>query len=251
MANRIPQHPSVTDSFHQFSKLVDEVRLMIWEFTWPTSRVIEAALFNNPEGQEEESIEPFEIVNLRLAGSLSTMLRQEIGCRVVEEGPMEQCPDPVALRICHQSRMHTLKRYRLMPSLARPFYYHPRRDILLLTVDVADDYPMHMPVLQRYHGTELNYLETILVSDGAWPETEAEKRLQMRYALDYISHLGGLQTIQVLLGSEESRDLDGEGKEVGLLAHAERLRSNFPAIIENERCTAKNIQLMDSNGKVY
>jgi hypothetical protein len=265
MANRIQQSPPVADSFHQFSKLVDEIRLMIWEYTWPAPRLIEASLFDNPEaqeeteGQEEETEEPFEIVNLRFAGSLSTMLKQDLGSRIVEEGPVEQCPAPVALQICQQSRMHTLSRYRVMTSLAGPFYYNPQRDVIFFSIDVADDYPIHMPFLDRYHKTELNTLETVLVLDSEWPESPVEKGFRLRgtnSTLDCISHLGDLKTVQILwrrseFGSEESMELDEEGKEEGPQALADRLRSNFPAIIEHEKCTAKKIEVMDSDGKLY
>jgi hypothetical protein len=92
MANRIQQSPLVADSFHQFSELADEIRLMIWEYTWPAPRLIEASLFDNPEGQEEETEEPIEVVNLRLAGSLSTMVKLDLESRVAESAPVEQCP---------------------------------------------------------------------------------------------------------------------------------------------------------------
>jgi len=232
---------------------------MIWEYTWPAPRLIEASLFENPEGQEEESEEPFEVVNLRLAGSLSTMVKLDLGCRIVESEPVEQCPAPVALQVCQQSRIHTLSRYRVMTSLAGPFYYHPQRDVVWFSVDVADDYPTNMPILERYHKTELNTLETVLVLRYEWPELPVEKGFRPRgmdYTLDYISHLGGLKTVQILwgrfeLGSEESNELDDEGEEEGPQALADRLRTNFPVIIENEKCTAKKIEVMDRDGKLY
>jgi len=148
---------------------------MIWEYTWPAPRLIEASLFDNPESQEEETDEPVEIVNLRLAGSLSTMLKLDLGSRVTEQGPVEQCLAPVALQICQQSRMHTLSQYCLMTSLAGHFYYHPQRDVIWFSVDVADDYPIHMPILERCHKTELDTFETVLVLSSEWPESPMEK----------------------------------------------------------------------------
>ena len=232
---------------------------MIWEYTWPAPRLIEASLFDNPESQEEETDEPVEIVNLRLAGSLSTMLKLDLGSRVTEQGPVEQCPAPVALQICQQSRMHTLSQYRLMTSLAGHFYYHPQRDVIWFSVDVADDYPIHMPILERYHKTELDTFETVLVLSSEWPKSPMEKRSEPRgmdYTMDYISHLGGLKTIQILLenpefSSGESTELNNEGEEEGPQAFAHRLRSNFPAIIKGEKCTAKMIEVIDSNGNIY
>ena len=104
------------------------------------------------------------------------MLKQNLGSRIVEERSVEYCPAPIALQICHQSRMHTLSRYRVMISLASSFYYHPQRDVIFFSIDVADDYPIHMPFLIRYHQTELNTLETVLVLDSEWPESPMEKR---------------------------------------------------------------------------
>ncbi|KAH8598430.1 hypothetical protein B0O99DRAFT_615115 [Bisporella sp. PMI_857] len=265
MANRIQHSPPVADLFYQFSKLTIEIRLMIWEYTWPEPRLIEASLFDNPEaqaemeGQEEETEEPFEIVNLRFAGSLSTMLKEDLGSRIVEDGPVEHCPAPVALQICQQSRMHTLSRYRVMTSLAGPFYYHPQRDVIFFSVDVADDYPMHIPFLDRYHKTELNTLETVLVLESEWPDSPRKRgtgRGGMDYTLDCISHLGGLKTVQIFregsgVGSKGSSESGDEGEEEDLQALADHLRHNFQAIIEYEKCTATKIEVVDSDGKLY
>lgn len=232
---------------------------MIWEYTWPAPRLIEAASFDNPEGQEEESEGPGEVVNLRLAGSLSTLLKQDLGSRIVEQGPVEQCLAPVALQICHQSRMHTLSRYRLMTSLAGPFYYNPQRDVIFFTIDVTDDYYQHMPFLDRYHKTELNTLETLLVLDSEWPESAEERSHRphgMGCTLDFVSHLGSLQTIQILWRGFEScneslMELDHEGRENGCQALANRLRSKFSRVIGHETCTAKKIEVMDLDGNLY
>lgn len=240
-------------------KLADEIRIMIWEYTWPESRIIEAAFFDNPEYQLGESDEdsdssddedsPIEIVNLRLAGHLSTLIRKGLEGRVPEERRAEKRRDPVALRVCHQSRMHTLKRYRLMPSLAEPFYYHPQRDIFYITIAIADDYDEHMPHLLQYHGTELNHLETVLVYE--WSETRAEKQYDISQAFEVMSHLRGLQTIRLLLDRENTEALIAEGNEAGIFTFAEHLRSNFLAVIEDENCTASTIEVMDCKGNVY
>ena len=103
------------------------------------------------------------------------MLKQDLGSRIVEEGPAEHCPAPVALQICHQSRMHTLGRYRVMTSLAGPFYYHTQRDVMFFSVDVADDYPIHKTPLLRSQKAELDILETVPVLDSEWPESPVEK----------------------------------------------------------------------------
>lgn len=234
---------------------------MVWEYTWPDARLIEVALVDNPAfHDEEDTTEPFEVVNLRLAGSLSTMLREDLAARVVECHPVEHCPDPVALQICRQSRMHTLSRYRVMKSLAWPFYYHPQRDVIFLSVDTTDDYPEHMPVLERYHHTELNTLETALVLNGEWPIAPWDTG--STHVLDYISHLGGLKTVQVLWPESASdigelMETDGTDDTVekrrdrGPQVQADRLRSSFSAIIGNRACTAARIELIDLDGNLY
>lgn len=236
---------------------------MIWEYTWPAPRLIEPAFFDNPQVPEEldeEPEEPIEIVNLRLAGSLSTMLKEDLGSRILEDSPVEHCPDPVALQVCHQSRMHTLSRYRVIASLASPFYYHPQRDVIFFSVDFADDYDIHMPYLERYHETQLNTVETVLVMDAEWPDAPMEEEPRHRgmdYTLDCISHLGGLKTIQILWEKRSESEhvelmgFDDEEEEENPQSLAERLRLSFPDIIRHERCTAKWIEVMDSDGRLY
>lgn len=120
---------------------------MIWEHTWPAPRVIEAAIEDvegeNEEDDEEEDEEDdndddededflSEFTLLRLAGSLSAFLECDFGHKILEEGPVEKCPFPVTLRVCHESRQHTLTQYILIQhaKLEASFYFNPYRDSL-------------------------------------------------------------------------------------------------------------------------
>ena len=207
---------------------------------------MEAALVDNPKWQDDEGDEPSEIVNLRLAGSLSTMLRQpDVGTRIVDEEPFEACPDPVALYVCRQSRLHTLRKYQVVKALGGRFYYYPQRDVIHFSVDVADEYETYMPFLEQYHHKELNDIQTFMVIDDSWPQSLAEKT--WGYTVNCISHLRSLRTIMVLWEdpklassvSGSSNDWSKEGPE----ALAERLKITSKIVLKNEKCTAKRIEV--------
>ena len=57
------------NTFDLFLKLPDELRLLIWEHTWPGPRVIEGVACEDKEADEYT-----EATNLCIAGSLSTLL---------------------------------------------------------------------------------------------------------------------------------------------------------------------------------
>jgi hypothetical protein len=93
--------------FPPLSKVTTRVTSLIWEHTRPEARLIEAGLVDAEDGAGH--------IILRLGGRLSTLLQNEEVCaRVVEEDPFEKCLDPVALRICRESRMHTTTHYFTM-----------------------------------------------------------------------------------------------------------------------------------------
>ena len=215
---------------------------------------VEDEEIENEEADEEEMenetpavANPYEVTNLQLAGYLSTMISDEdIGCRIVENRPVEKCDPPVALQICALSRTHTLRHYRVMDSLAGNFYFSPSRDVISFSVDVADDYPVHFPMLETYHHVELNLIQNVLVVDSEWPEVPRGRndRGPGNYMLDCLSHLGGLRTVMVLWREREQ----GQGVLQGV---ATGLRTAFPGIIRNERCTASRLELLDVDGNVY
>ena len=95
--------------FHRFPSLPVEIRLMVWEYTWPMPRVIEAVSF---EVFDDDDYEEFTI--LRPAGSVSKFSNHRFEWRILESKPLESCPHPVALGVCHESREHTLKHFLAM-----------------------------------------------------------------------------------------------------------------------------------------
>jgi hypothetical protein len=67
---------------------------MVWEYTWPMPRVIEAVSF---EVFDEGDYEEFTI--LRPAASVSNFLNHRFDWRILESKPLESCPHPVALGV--------------------------------------------------------------------------------------------------------------------------------------------------------
>jgi hypothetical protein len=57
---------------------------MIWKHTWPVSRVIEVAIC-----EDEPAEEYTDVAILRFAGSMSLLLEEDFGTRVVEGKPLE------------------------------------------------------------------------------------------------------------------------------------------------------------------
>ncbi|KAL5327990.1 hypothetical protein ACEPPN_005696 [Leptodophora sp. 'Broadleaf-Isolate-01'] len=207
-------------TFHLFPKLPLELRLLIWEHTWPEPRLIEAALC---EG--ETTIQYTDVAILRFVGTLSTVLNTNVGRRVVEQRPVESCPPPVSLFVCHESRKHTLKQYRSMEhtnSKAGSFYFNPRHDVLWFSFGaVQHDYgyqdlmclcnerfgsdftvkPLYRRNLLRFCNEQLSDIERVLVKEAEWEEITPA-----RYNSKYLSSLSGLKIITVLFSLFEDGD---------------------------------------------
>ncbi|CAD6446988.1 548c8ca1-dcab-4d66-83db-05603e4b4183 [Sclerotinia trifoliorum] len=187
-------------TFHLFLKLSLELRLLIWEQTWPEPRLIEAAIC-----EDETTIEYEDVAILRFAGSLSTLLDVNFGTRIIEQGPAVSCPPPVSLYVCHESRKHTLKQYRLMKhtnAKAGSFYFNPRHDVLWFSFDFTDE-PDYLRDLLRCYGKQLNDIESVLVEEAEW-----EELTPARYKSNYLSRLRGLKSITVLFRDDEDKDED-------------------------------------------
>ncbi|KAL5325374.1 hypothetical protein ACEPPN_006499 [Leptodophora sp. 'Broadleaf-Isolate-01'] len=201
-------------TFHLFPKLSLELRLLIWEHTWPEPRLIEAALC-----QGETTIQYTDVAILRFVGTLSTVLNTNVGRRVVEQRPVESCPPPVSLFVCHESRKHTLKQYRSVErtnSKAGSFYFNPRHDVLWFSFGAAEHdfryqdliFGSHFTVKHRYRrnllrfcNEQLSDIESVLVEEAEWEEITPA-----RYNSKYLSSLSGLKIITVLFSLFEDED---------------------------------------------
>ena len=80
--------------------------------------------------EDKEAEEYIEVTNFRIIGPLSTLLEQDFGTRILEGEHSEECPSPMALQVCHESRKYTLSQYHIIESIAGLFYINPYRDIL-------------------------------------------------------------------------------------------------------------------------
>lgn len=125
--------PSMDSNAFPFMRLPPELRLAIWEHTWPEARVAEIAI-------REDPTDPNWTTNhhMRITGRLSTFLRCEFKDRTRQDPPLEPSPDPVALHVCRESRAHTLGKYIPMRHSNLPrgsFYFHPGRDVFWLPVE--------------------------------------------------------------------------------------------------------------------
>ena len=107
-----------------------ELRRMVWRFSWPEARVIEAA---NTEFNTEK-LEYTGTTYLRLAGSFLFLLKTDFGANRTLDNvrTLEHCLPPVAHWVCQESRRYTLSQYCLMQpakSVAYSFFLSPSRDI--------------------------------------------------------------------------------------------------------------------------
>ncbi|KAI9742752.1 MAG: hypothetical protein M1818_003481 [Claussenomyces sp. TS43310] len=257
----LPLLPSCK-TFSPFSKLAPEVRLMIWEYTWPAPRMIEATSVlvcmegndyyrweQNPASEEEEGSDPplREFTVLRLAGSLSGLLQQDFGFRALEEEEelAEDCPPPVALQVCQSSRRHTLNHYVRMQHAeiaTRSFYFNPRRDVLWFSEQFTDE-PGCMREVQRYYAG-LDSIKTILVEEFEWVERTPEA---------YVPYLRGLETIQIVSDNfDEDSDYEVEDHGVEeMQRRANQCRAEFAEISIKEGWAVKNIIFSDRLGNFY
>ncbi|KAL5330845.1 hypothetical protein ACEPPN_000370 [Leptodophora sp. 'Broadleaf-Isolate-01'] len=263
-------------TFHLFPKLPLELRLLTWEHTWPEPRLIEAALC---EG--ETTIQYTDVAILRFVGTLSTVLNMNVGRRVVEQRPVESCPPPVSLFVCHESRKHTLKQYRSMEhtnSKAGSFYFNPRHDVFWFSFDFAEEPDCRRDLL-RFCNEQLSDIESVLVEEAEWEEITPA-----RYNSKYLSSLSGLKVITVLFSlfddeddkdSVQDNDEENEGgesasdegnmelnnrhdgsrgldTEVGKLqARADELKREYAELSRNREGTAKDFRCMDRSGTFY
>jgi hypothetical protein len=85
---------------------------MIWEHTWPAAQVVEAAYREEFDADNDEC---YEFTIFRPVSSLDSLLRTNFSMRPLEVlSPLKKCLFPIALQICQESRMYTLKTYTLV-----------------------------------------------------------------------------------------------------------------------------------------
>ncbi|CRG82926.1 hypothetical protein PISL3812_00273 [Talaromyces islandicus] len=164
-----------------------EIRLMIWELTWPPPRVIEATYHEDLNAEEFK-----ELTILRPCASLSTFLKHNIGIRILQDKAMEDCPNPVALQVCNESRRHTLRKYTALRHAefkAGSFYFSPSDDILWFSHDFTDE-ERNIEEVEDHYGDQLHRIKNVLVEEIEWSGiTPAD------YTEGFLYGLGNLQNI--------------------------------------------------------
>ena len=128
------------ESFHLFPQLPIELRYIIWESCWPESRIIEAANAEFNRNTNEYSGTTY----LRLAGPLAVFLKTGFGGdrRLDCMKPLERCPAPISLQVCHESRKHTISQYHMIQhpeSKIYSFFFNPSRDVLWLCRELTGE----------------------------------------------------------------------------------------------------------------
>ena len=222
------------ECFTLFPKLPLEIRMMIWEETWPPPRIIEATVSyeipaaddpvqpNELEGLEvpsdhgaeawanatpryaesENSVSLDNYLRLRLAGSLSTFQRIETNSRIYEEEkPFEHCPLPSVLQVCRESRAHALTHFMFLKDSkieSYSFYFNPRRDIVWLSMDVTEDGVEKVDLLRDTYGQQLAAFRNILVHESDWGDPSG-----LQYCENFFGIFGGLNSVTILLQDED------------------------------------------------
>ncbi|KAE9367570.1 hypothetical protein N431DRAFT_69684 [Stipitochalara longipes BDJ] len=182
-------------SFPQFSKLPIELRERIWQHTLPGPRLIEVGKNGRDTVASEDEGGPS--FTLRILGNFSA--RHFIHAEQVQIP--QQWFSPVALFVCHESRQHTLRHYRLIeqPKFSmEPFYCDPSMDILWFTYEFTGhafnmphvELQARMDKLCHQYCTLLHFFKTVLVDEIFWSPESGNQ--------EYLATLPGLETILIM-----------------------------------------------------
>jgi hypothetical protein len=235
-----------------FPKLPPEIRLMIWEHTWPAPRLIDAASYFptsvlTSETESDTSEEEVYTI-LHPVGSLSAALKEDRGWRILE-GPFKKCPEPVALQVCQESRRHTRTNYVYISHAYTPagsFYFSPSRDVLYLLVGVGDedtDVDDEDCPLQDSYAHQLDNVETVLIDDSGWFDVTPATYTKF---LQTIFH--GLKTIRILFTHGGKATLNKEQ----IHECANQLRVDYAKLsLRYPEWILKTLEFIDRSGQFY
>ncbi|KAI3391979.1 hypothetical protein diail_6386 [Diaporthe ilicicola] len=177
-----------------------ELRLRIWEETWPAARLVEVSLPSGGSSTAARRIKPSRQVGAEKVTAWDSRARrlEDISCRAYSH--------PVALQVCRESRDHTLARYqRLQHSSVTgcAFYFDPRRDVLWLHRD-----------LSQFDTAALGRAERVLFKDVERADDSgggADKKQRRRELLEMVESMGRVREVMVLVHWTSIADLDGDG----------------------------------------
>ncbi|KND87294.1 hypothetical protein TOPH_08046 [Tolypocladium ophioglossoides CBS 100239] len=219
-----------------FARLPVEIRTKIWAETWPEPRIIEVrelwsssqhetqrqgpqrildesetascrSLDHSEDGNRELNDEGSFYLGLQLTSSFSSWMQHDFGHRVTEDEPLEECPPPISLQICRESRAFTLQHFvRIKDSISpsRSFYFSPRRDILCLSRDIVETGAEEVEEAGCCYGAQLNLIQSSLVELYDWNEA-----MGPAYCFKFLHRFKGIKLVRVLLESEEYDGFEG------------------------------------------
>lgn len=188
-----------------------ELRLRIWEETWPAARLIEVSL---PPGASSSSsaggnntaaatAPPRRIKPSRQVGA-EKVTAWDSRAKRLEDVSCRPYAHPVALQVCRESRDHTLATYRRLQHATVSgcaFYFDPGRDVVWLHRD-----------LSQFDTASLGHVERVLFKDvERFDDSGADKKQRRRELLEMVESMGRVREVMVLVHWTSIADLDGDG----------------------------------------
>lgn len=232
------------DAFPQFLQLPPELRFKIWEETWSEPRVIEVTC---GESYDEVELDDFPVhprfISLRPLCSLSRWIEEfenDTYRDFESEEPLETCPNPLALYVCHESRIHTLRRHIKLQHKTLThsvFYVNPRVDILWLTEDSSDCFDK-VSGLKDSYGDQLAALSRVLVEEVLWDTRE--------YLLEFFDMLSGLDKIIMIVDKHELLGIDAGHQTITTKMYEEAIICMKRKVEKKWAGKRSSIQFMDS-----
>lgn len=185
-----------------------ELRLRIWEETWPAARLIEVSLppggsSGSSNNSNTASAAPRRIKPSRQVGA-EKVTAWDSRAKRLEDVSCRAYAHPVALQVCRESRDHTAATYRRLQHATVPdcaFYFDPARDVLWLHRD-----------LSQFDTASLGWVERVLFKDvERFDDSGADKKQRRRELLEMVESMGRVREVMVLVHWTSIADLDDGG----------------------------------------
>lgn len=184
-----------------------ELRLRIWEETWPAARLIEVSLpagsSSSNNSSSAASAAPRRIKPSRQVGA-EKVTAWDSRAKRLEDVSCRAYAHPVALQVCRESRDHTAATYRRLQHATVPdcaFYFDPARDVLWLHRD-----------LSQFDTASLGWVERVLFKDvERFDDSGADKKQRRRELLEMVESMGRVREVMVLVHWTSIADLDDGG----------------------------------------
>ncbi|KAK2470567.1 hypothetical protein H9L39_17863 [Fusarium oxysporum f. sp. albedinis] len=172
-----------------FGHLPPEVRLLIWEATWPRPRLIGVEAVELDD-ESTDDIEDF--ARLQILGSMESWLKAGETRQMLKHDRY-----PIALPVCAESRKHTMKHFTLIhhhEHFEWPFYLNPALDILWASDDLWN-LEEDIINLSRAYGRQLTCIKKLVLGAESWRDVAT---------LELLRYLDGIEIIQLRLDDDAS-----------------------------------------------